>query len=214
MTEYKPWFNRVDRDGLARQLINTPQSNSEEMDYKSEYERVVKENKELCLMIGDLVSEKCKLTIELNKLKSHPVPAPVPAETVYNEDERVFSNDSATAVKELLEIIKNNKHFRYTGPYRAEKTPYYSIINNMKITIFYLEDHSRHTTKEANGKIPIGSVIITIPVPGQLVEGYKHKYASVCGSWDYRTTSRSTRKRYDIRGKKILDVIDIFNNFR
>ena len=71
MTEYKPWFNRVDRDGLARQLLNTPQSNSEEMDYKSEYERVVRENKELCLMIGDLVSEKCKLTIELNKLKSH-----------------------------------------------------------------------------------------------------------------------------------------------
>ena len=201
MTEYKPWFKMISP------MTEKPNF---ELDYKSEYERVMKENKELCLMIGDLVSEKCKLTIELNKLKSHSLPV----ETVYNEDERVFSNDSATAVKELLEIIKNNKHFRYTGPYRAEKTPHYSIINNMKITIFYLEDHSRHTTKEANGKIPIGSVIITIPVPGQLVEGYKHKYASVCGSWDYRTTSRSTRKRYDIRGKKILDVIDIFNNFR
>ena len=213
MTEYKPpsekatsfWVNRVDRDGLACQLINTPQSNSEEIDYKSEYERVVRENKELCLMIGDLVSEKCKLTIELNKLKSHPV------ETVYNEDERVFSNDCATAVKELLEIIKNNKHFRYTCHRQKDvNNAYYSIINNMDITIFYLEDHS-----ENNHEPPLsGFALITTPVPGQLVEGYKHKYASVCGTWSYRTTSRSTRKRYDIRGKKILDVIDIFNNFR
>ena len=211
MTEYKPRFNRVDRDGLARQLLNTPQSNSEEMDYKSEYERMVKENKELRLIIGKLISEKCKLTIKLNKLE----PKSLPVETVYNEDESVFSYDCATAVKELLEIIKNNKDFRYTSHRQKEtKNAYYSIINNMDITIFYLEDHSKYTTQGDNGKIPIGSALITTPGPGQLVEGYKHKYASVCGSWDNRTTTRSTRKRYDIRGKKILDVIDIFNNFR
>ena len=60
MTEYKPRFNRVDRDGLARQLLNTPQSNSEEMDYKSEYERMVKENKELRLIIGKLILKTSK----------------------------------------------------------------------------------------------------------------------------------------------------------
>ena len=206
MTEYKPRFNRVDRDGLARQLLNTPQSNSEEMDYKSEYERMVKENKELRLIFGKLISEICKLTIKLNKLE----PKSLPVETVYNEDESVFSYDCATAVKELLEIIKNNKDFRYTSHRQKEtKNAYYSIINNMDITIFYLEDHS-----ENNFHGLAGLALITTPVPGQLVEGYKHKYASVCGSWDNRTTTRSTRKRYDIRGKKMLDVIDIFNNFR
>ena len=206
MTEYKPRFNRVDRDCLEIQLLNTPQSKSEEMDYKSEYERMVKENKELRLIIGKLISEKCKLTIKLNKLE----PKSLPVETVYNEDESVFSYDCATAVKELLEIIKNNKDFRYTSHRQKEtKNAYYSIINNMDITIFYLEDHS-----ENNFHGLAGLALITTPVPGQLVEGYKHKYASVCGSWDNRTTTRSMRKRYDISGKKMLDVIDIFNNFR
>ena len=197
MTEYKPWFKMISP------MTEKPNI---ELDYKSEYERVMKENKELCLMIGDLVSEKCKLTIELNKLKSHSLPI----ETVYNGDERVFSNDCATAVKELLEIIKNNKHFRYTSHSKGGiQNAYYSIINNMDITIFYLEDHS-----ENNFHGLAGLALITTPCPGQLVEGYKHKYASVCGTWSDRTTSRSTRKRFDIRGKKVLDVIDIFNNFR
>ena len=198
MKEYKPWFERF--SSIPEQL------NSEKLDYKSEYERIVEENKTLCLMIGNLVSEKCKLTIELNKLKT----IPFPVETINNEDEKIFSNDCSTAVKELLEIIKNNKYFRYTSHRKKGiEGAYYSIINNMGITIFYLEDHS-----ENNFHGLAGLALITTPVPGQLVEGYKHKYASVCGTWSDRTTSRSTRKRYDIRGKKVLDVIDIFNNFR
>ena len=147
MTEYKPWFKMISP------MTEKPNI---ELDYKSEYERVMKENKELCLMIGDLVSEKCKLTIELNKLKSHPLPV----ETVYNGGERVFSNDCATAVKELLEIIKNNKHFRYTShSKRGIQNAYYSIINNMDITIFYLEDHS-----ENNFHGLAGLALITAPL--------------------------------------------------
>ena len=86
---------------------------------------------------------------------------------------------------------------------------YYSIINNIGITIFYLEDHSKNNWHGLGG-----SALITTPPPGGTVEGYKHKYASVSGSWDNRTTSRSTRKRYDIRGKKVMDVMDILNTFR
>ena len=97
MKEYKPWFERF--SSIPEQL------NSEKLDYKSEYERIVEENKTLCLMIGNLVSEKCKLTIELNKLKT----IPFPVETINNEDEKIFSNDCSTAVKELLEIIKETK---------------------------------------------------------------------------------------------------------
>ena len=62
MTEYKPWFERVSS------IIE--QSSSEGVDYKSEYLRMLEENITLRLMIGDLVSEKCKLTNELNKVKS------------------------------------------------------------------------------------------------------------------------------------------------
>jgi len=90
MTEYKPWFEKFSS--------MTEQFNSEELDYKSEYKRMVEENKSLCLLIGDLVSEKCKLTQELNKLKSEPVPVPV--KTKVNKNETVFSNDCATAIKQ------------------------------------------------------------------------------------------------------------------
>ena len=54
MTEYKPWFEGVSS------IIE--QSNSEGVDYKSEYLRILEENIRLRLMIGDIVSEKCKLT--------------------------------------------------------------------------------------------------------------------------------------------------------
>ena len=198
MKEYKPWFERF--SSIPEQL------NSEKLDYKSEYERIVEENKTLCLMIGNLVSEKCKLTIELNKLKT----IPFPVETINNEDEKIFSNDCSTAVKELLEIIKNNKYFRYTSHRKKGiEGAYYSIINNMGITTFYLEDHS-----ENNWHGHGGLALITTPPPGGIVEEYKHKYSSVSSDWENRTSRRSTRKRYDIRGKKVVDVIDIFNQFR
>ena len=199
MTEYKPWFEKFSS--------MTEQFNSEELDYKSEYKRMVEENKSLCLLIGDLVSEKCKLTQELNKLKSEPVPV----KTKVNKNETVFSNDCATAVKQLLEILKNNTDFRYTRHRQGKiEGAYYSIINNMDIRIFYLEDHSKNNYEPSLG----GFALITTPSPGGIVDKYKHKYDSVCGNWSDRTTPRSSRKRYDIRGKKVVDVIDIFNQFR
>jgi len=199
MTEYKPWFEKFSS--------MTEQFNSEELDYKSEYKRMVEENKSLCLLIGDLVSEKCKLTQELNKLKSEPVPV----KTKVNKNETVFSNDCATAVKQLLEILKNNTDFRYTRHRQGKiEGAYYSIINNVDIKIFYLEDHSENNYEPSLG----GFALITTPPPQGIVEEYKHKYDSVCGNWSDRTTPRSSRKKYDIRGKKVVDVIDIFNQFR
>ena len=201
MTEYKPWFEKFSS--------MTEQFNSEELDYKSEYKRMVEENKSLCLLIGGLVSEKCKLTQELNKLKSEPIPVPV--KTKVNKNETVFSNDCATAIKQLLEILKNNTDFRYTRHRQGKiEGAYYSIINNMDIRIFYLEDHSKNNYEPSLG----GFALITSPSPQGIVEEYKHKYDSVCGNWSDRTTPRSSRKRYDIRGKKVVDVIDIFNQFR
>ena len=200
MTDYKPWFERVP--------AMTKQSNSDELvvNYKSEYLRMMEENITLRLMIGNLVFEKCQLSIELNELKSQSLPV----ETIDNEDEPVFSNDCSTAVKELLEILKNNIHFKYTSHRQREiENAYYSIINNIGITIFYLEDHSENNWHGLGG-----SALITTPLPGGIVEGYKHKYASVSSGWDNRTTSRSMRKRYDIRGKKVMDVMDILNTFR
>ena len=122
----------------------------------------------------------------------------------------MFSNDCSSSVKELLEIIKENNDFKYTcHRKKGIENAYYSIINNIGITIFYLEDHSQNNW-HGHG----GLALITTPSPGGIVENYKHKYASVTGGWNNRTTPRSTRKRYDIRGKKVMDVIDIFNQFR
>lgn len=198
MTEYKPWFEGVS--------LIIEQSNSEGIDYKSEYLRILEENITLRFMIGDLVSEKCKLTNELNRLKSEPLPV----ETINDECDPVFSNDCSSSVKELLEIIKENNDFKYTcHRKKGIENAYYSIINNIGITIFYLEDHSQNNW-HGHG----GLALITTPSPGGIVDKYKHKYASVTGGWNNRTTPRSTRKRYDIRGKKVMDVIDIFNQFR
>ena len=79
----------------------------------------------------------------------------------------------------------------------------------MGITVFYLEDHSINYSDV----IPKNSAWITTPPPGGIVAGYNHNYLSVTGGWD-RRKKRSTRKKYDIRGKKVIDVMNILNSFR
>ena len=60
MTDYKPWFQNVS----SFEEVNA----DEEIDYKSEYERMLKENKTLCSMIGKFASDKCELTSQIEKL--------------------------------------------------------------------------------------------------------------------------------------------------
>lgn len=216
MIDYKPWFQNVSSLLMAEEL--NPEE--EETDYKSEYERILKENKILRSIIENVSSDKCKLSTEINKLYIEVNELSIEVNELKSclvenidmgeEDESVFSNDCSTAIKELLEIIKNNKHFKYTCHRKKEiENAYYSIINNIGITIFYLEDHSKNNWHGLGGL-----ALITTPRPGGIVEGYKHKYASVTDGWDKRTTSRSSRKKYDIRGKKVMDVMNIFNKFR
>ncbi len=204
MTDYKPWFQNISSFEEV--------SSEEEIDYKSEYERMLKENKTLCSMIGKLSSYKSELTIQIEKLYIEVNELSIEIHELKSSlvDKSLLSNDCSTAVKELLEIVKDNPDFKYTcHRHGGIENAYYSIINTMGITIFFLEDHSENNFNGLGG-----SALITTPSPSGIVEGYKHKYASVTGDWDKRTTLRSTRKKYDIRGKKVMDVIDILNTFR
>ena len=209
MTDYKPWFQNVS----SFEEVNA----DEETDYKSEYERMLKENKTLCSMIGKFASDKCELTIQIEKLYIEVNELSIEINELKSSlsdnmdmDESVFSTDCSTAVKELLEIVKDNQDFKYTcHRKKGIENAYYSIINTMGIKIFFLEDHSKNNW-HGHG----GLALITTPSPAGIVEEYKHKYESLTNGWDKRTTSRSTRKKYDIRGKKVMDVINILNTFR
>ena len=185
-------------------------------DYKIKYDLLWEENKTLRSIIENLITEKCKLSTELNKIKSGSVEQNdinIQYDNIPNiddEDEHIFSNDCCTAVYELLKILDDNNDFKYTNHRQGEiENAYYSIINNIGITIFYLEDHSINYCDI----IPKESALITTPPPGGVVSGYDHKYCSVTGGWDKRSR-RGARKKYDIRGKKVMDVMNILNTFR
>ena len=129
---------------------------------------------------------------------------------IENEKLSVFSNDCYNAVKELLSVLKNRMDFLYTNHnHKGVINAYYSIINPRGLTVFYLEDHSENNINGLRGM-----ALITTPPPGGIIEEFRHKYYSVTDNWLPRSTSRSIRKRYDIRGKNVEDVIDIFNHFR
>ena len=187
-------------------------------DYKKNYDLLLEENKTLRLIIENLITEKCKISAELKIIKAGSIKKNdkniqcdnIP--DIDNEDERIFSGDCSTAIYELLKILDDNNDFRYTNHRQGEiENAYYSIINNMGITIFYLENHSlKHPH---NLSMPKNSALITTPPPGGMCSGYNHKYCSVTGGWD-RRLRRSGRKKYDIRGKKVMDVMNILNSFR
>ena len=189
MTDYKPWFHNISSP-LIKNL------NSEKLvDYKYE-------NKKLLIEINKLSIEINKLSIEVKELKSFLIDI--------NIKMKVFSSDCSTAIKELLEILNKNPNFKYTNHRQGKiENAYYSIINNSGIKILFLEDHSNNF----KGYINYDSALITTPQPSGIVKEYKHIYDSVAGDWEHRKTSRSSRKKYDIRGKKVMDVMDILNQF-
>jgi len=185
-------------------------------DYKVKYELLWWENKSLRSIIENLILDKCKLSTELNRIKSGSVKqndVEIQCDNIPDiddEDEHIFSNDCCTAIYELLKILDENNDFSYRSHRQREvENAYYSIINKMGITVFYLEDHSINYSDA----IPKDSVLITTPAPGGIVSGYNHKYLSVTGGWD-RRKKRGSRKKYDIRGKKVMDVMNILNSFR
>tara|TARA_Y100001958_G_C21166947_1_gene499560 strand:+ start:196 stop:747 length:552 start_codon:yes stop_codon:yes gene_type:complete len=181
-------------------------------DYKIKYELLSEENKTLRSIIENLISEKCKLSTELKYIQSGSIEK---KDIQYNnisdiDDEKIFSEDCCESIQELLKLLDENNDFNYRSHRQREvENAYYSIINKMGITVFYLEDHSINYSDV----IPKNSAWITTPPPGGIVAGYNHNYLSVTGGWD-RRKKRSTRKKYDIRGKKVIDVMNILNSFR
>ena len=185
-------------------------------DYKKNYNLLLEENKTLRLIIENLNTEKCKISVELTMIKSGSIEKNdkniqcdnIP--DIDNEDEHIFSEDCSTAIHELLKILDDNNDFKYMNHRKGQiENAYYSIINSIGITIFYLEDHSINYSDI----IAKNSTLITTPPPGGQCGGYNHKYNDKTGGWDKRSR-RGSRKKYDIRGKKVMDVMNILNSFR
>jgi len=96
-----------------------------------------------------------------------------------------FSKDGFKAVIELLDLLDKDSRYTYnTHKYKGRY--YYKIYNIDGLPIFILENYTRDYSI----------------YPGLLTTSSWYQFA------DYKN-----RKQYDIRGKKISDVMNILNQF-
>lgn len=172
------------------------------MDYQRKYMEQKEENeflKEdiqfLRNKIEKLTGDNCSLKVELELLKS--------AEMKH----KTFSEDGLKAVSELLEILNESESYSYNECTRnvGVSKSYYKIYNIDGLPIFVLENYTRGQSVHPG--------LLTTPEKKDINNDYKSSYDKVTSSW-YLFTNHEPRKQYDIRGKPVLEVMDIFDKFR
>ena len=119
---------------------------------------------------------------------------------------KYFSEDGLKAVSELLEILNESESYSYNAHKYAGKS-YYKIYNIDGLPIFVLENYTR-------GK-SVHPGLLTTPEKKDINNDYKVVYNKITSSWYlFAISSCSDRKQYDIRGKPVLEVMDILDQFR
>tara|TARA_Y100001970_G_scaffold149425_1_gene183338 strand:- start:1201 stop:1710 length:510 start_codon:yes stop_codon:yes gene_type:complete len=169
------------------------------MDYQKQYFEQKDENeflKEdiqfLRNKIEKLTRDNCSLKVDLELLKSAEM------KTKY------FSGDGLKAVSELLEILNESESYSYNEHKYARKS-YYKIYNIDGLPIFVLENYTRGQSVHPG--------LLTTPEKKDINNDYKSTYDKVTSSW-YLFANHEPRKQYDIRGKPVLEVMDILDQFR
>ena len=170
------------------------------MDYEKKYLEQKQENdflKEDIQFLRDkiekLTRDNCSLKDDLQLLKG--------AEMKH----KTFSEDGLKAVSELLEILNESESYSYNEHKYAGKS-YYKIYNIDGLPIFVLENYTR-------GK-SVHPGLLTTPEKKDINNDYKVVYDKITSSWYlFAISSSSDRKQYDIRGKPVLEVMDILDQF-
>ena len=121
-----------------------------------------------------------------------------------------FSEDGSSANQEFISILRSSGFkIRMETSAKEEKHAYYSIRLREKgkgsRAIFYIENHTENTRSMPG--------LLTTPCPYVRTNSLKEKYEEYTRDWDH-FGSRGKRKQYDIRGKRISDVMDILNKFK
>ena len=168
-------------------------------DYRQKYLKEVEENsylKEDIQLLREklekLTSEQCILKDEFKILNDELI------------ENKKFSKDGFKAVIELLDLLDKDSCYTYnTHKYKGRY--YYKIYNINGLPIFTLENYTRDYS--------IYPGLLTTLEGKDLNNDYKQIYNSVTSSW-YQFADYKNRKQYDIRGKKISDVMNILNKFK
>ena len=142
-------------------------------------------------IIEDLKQDKCEMKVELKMIKSKSV------------EFKYFSKDGGEAVKELLEILNKDKNFTYNKHRYGEiEDAYYCVYSSIGNYIFVIENYNE-------GRASKG--LLTTPSPSHINENLKDKYDKL--EWSPFGGATTKRKKYDFRGKHIIEVMDILNEF-
>ena len=172
------------------------------MDYEKKYLEQKQENeflKEDIVFLRDkiekLTRDNCSLKVDLELLKNAEM------KTKY------FSGDGLKAVSELLEILNESESYSYNECTRnvGFSKSYYKIYNIDGLPIFVLENYTRGQSVHPG--------LLTTPSKKDINNYYKTVYDKITSSW-YLFTNHEPRKQYDIRGKPVVEVMDILDQFR
>tara|TARA_Y100000590_G_C15034711_1_gene756482 strand:- start:27 stop:539 length:513 start_codon:yes stop_codon:yes gene_type:complete len=139
-----------------------------------------------------ITSENCSMKIEIRFLKEE------------NQKDKCFNNNGNIAIQELLRIFDEDKDITYMSHKQGEiENSWYSIYINSNL-IFYLEMIENES--QLHG-------LLTTPTLGKQTNHHKDIFKELTNRWE-NISKKSTRKKYDYRGKNILEVINIINQFR
>jgi hypothetical protein len=125
-----------------------------------------------------------------------------------------FSEDGLKAVSELLEILNESEAYSFNEhkfPSSGSPKWFYKIYNIDGLPIFVLQNYSKGGFRHLPCSVHPG--LLTTPENKDINNDYKDIYKCVTSSW-YLFANHSPRKQYDIRGKSVLEVMDILDQFR
>ena len=167
------------------------------MDYQRQYLEQKHENdflKEDIQFLRDkiekLTRDNCSLKVDLQLLKN------------VEMKHKTFSEDGLKAVSELLEILNESESYSY-NEHKPKQISYYKIYNIDGLPIFVLENYTK-------GK-SVHPGLLTTPNKKDINNDYKATYDKITSAWYLFARDR---KQYDIRGKSVVEVMDILDQFR
>ena len=169
------------------------------MDYQRQYLEQKQENdflKEDIQFLRDKIEKltraNCSLKVDLQLLKN------------VEMKHKTFSEDGLKAVSELLEILNESESYSY-NEHKPKQISYYKIYNIDGLPIFVLENYTKGNSVHPG--------LLTTPSKKDINNDYKVVYNKITSSW-YLFANHEPRKQYDIRGKSVVEVMDIFDKFR
>ena len=139
-------------------------------------------------IIENLKKDKCEMKVELKMMKSDSM------------EFKYLSEDGEEAVEELLKILNEDDNYTYIS---RRNGSYYRIYTKDGRYIFVIENYDQ-------GRASKG--LLTTPELSHILLVDKSKYEKMTRGWlNYgRTTDR---QKYDFRGKRLSEVMEILNEF-